>query len=183
MNAIGWRYRLRSRYGRWIYPIVRLLAALALLAPFPATAQSDERPGLFARQCGGCHDTVRDLLRDHADLVEGVLVGRESGQKLWIYLRRHFRERSREDIAIVHAELLRVAQGGGRFRTRCAICHESAGALARDSLILRDGQLRGRYSGRNIADYLQSHARIADAEEAAFFEGVLRRQMEREPGE
>lgn len=182
MNAFGWWHRLHSRYGRWIYPIVRLLAALALLAPLPAAAQSEAWQGLFARQCGGCHGTARDLLRDRADLVEGVLVGRESGQTLRIYLRRHFRERSREEIAVVHAELLRVAQGGGRFSRRCAVCHESAEALARDRLILRDGRLHGRYSGRDIANHLQSHARIAGAEEATFFEKVLRRQMAREQG-
>jgi mono/diheme cytochrome c family protein len=70
--------------------------------------------------------------------------------------------------------VLRVAQGRGRFIERCGICHQSAETLARDKLILVGGALRGRYTGRDMTTFLLRHG-TRDAEEAAFFERVLRR--------
>lgn len=94
-----------------------------------------------------------------------------------MFLGNHFGGRDEAVVATIHMELLRVARGGGSFRRQCAICHVSAEALARDSLILRDGDLFGRYSGRRIADFLPRHGRLATREDAAFFVDVLRRNL------
>ncbi|MEN8197625.1 MAG: hypothetical protein ABFS30_14095, partial [Pseudomonadota bacterium] len=120
---------------------------------------------------------AHDLLEEHPILKGGLLQGRRSGSDIRAFLGSHFGQRGEADIATIYMELLRIARGGGRFQQQCAICHVSAEKLARESLILRDGELYGRYSGRRIADYLIGHGRLAKQEDAAFFEQVLRRNL------
>jgi hypothetical protein len=61
-----------------------------------------------------------------------------------------------------------------RFRSECGRCHESAAALARESLALRDGVLVSRTSGLPITDFLSGHAGIKPAD-VPFFVEVLTR--------
>lgn len=158
--------------------LAALLLPLLLFLQDGARAQSVEWPGLFHQQCGACHDRAQDLLEQRAALQEGVLRGRESGRDIRAFIGDHFGRRTEADVTAVYAELLRVAQGGGRFQQQCAVCHVSAEMLAHDSLVLRDGELYGRYSGRRIADYLARHGRLAVQKDAAFFTDVLRRNLE-----
>jgi mono/diheme cytochrome c family protein len=154
-----------------------ILLAAMLLNPLPGAAQDDEWPGLYFEKCGRCHGDAHALLDERAVLRGDILVGRSSGKDLRAFLDRHFGRRDEEQVAKIYMELTRVAQGGGRFRQQCAICHVSAEALARESLVLRDGKLFGRYSGRRIADFLIGHGRLETSDDAAFFEEVLRRNM------
>ena len=158
-------------------PLFATLSILVALAPWTAMAQGAEWPGLYFEQCGNCHGSADELLKERAALKDGVLLGRRSGQDIRAFLGRHFGQRSEADVATIYMELLRIAVRGGRFKQQCAICHVSAEELARKSLILRDGELFGRYSGRPIADFLTRHGRLPTQEDAAFFEQVLRRNL------
>ena len=158
-------------------PLLATLSVLVALAPWTAMAQGAEWPGLYFEQCGNCHGSADALLEERAILKSGVLLGRSSNRDIQTFLGRHFGQRSEADVATIYMELLRVAKGGGRFKRQCAICHVSAEELARKSLILRDGELFGRYSGRPIADFLTRHGRLPTQEDAAFFEQVLRRNL------
>ncbi|MBE9553969.1 MAG: hypothetical protein IMF05_10945 [Proteobacteria bacterium] len=158
-------------------PLLATLSVLVALAPWTAMAQDAKWPGLYFEQCGNCHGSADALLEERAILKSGVLLGRSSNRDIRTFLGSHFGQRSSEDVDIVYREILRVARGGGRFKQQCAICHVSAEELARKSLILRDGELYGRYSGRRIADYLTGHGRLATQEDAVFFEQVLRRNL------
>jgi hypothetical protein len=71
------------------------------------------------------------------------------------------------------AEDARFAQDGGRFKERCGNCHGKVDTFAQKELVLVDGRLQGRYSGRDVAAYLLTHA-TRSQEEAAFFEHLLR---------
>ena len=163
-----------------------LALCAVLLGAVPAGAQSiewrepfggiDEQPGLFQEKCGRCHDRAGPLVRERLTLADDTLVSRESGRDLRVILPKHFGRRGADEVAAIYRELLRVARGRGWFEVRCGVCHESAEDLARDALILRDGALVGRYTGRDITDFLRRHG-TGSAEEAAFFEGVLRRQV------
>jgi mono/diheme cytochrome c family protein len=158
-----------------------ILALTAALMPYPAGAQESRWPGLYFERCGRCHGDAHALLEKRAELKDGALVGRRSRRNLKSFLGSHFGRRSEDEIATVYMELLRVAGGGGRFRQQCAICHVSAESLARESLVLRNGELFGRYSGRRIADFLVGHGRLSTRDDAAFFVEVLRRNMPAAP--
>jgi hypothetical protein len=153
------------------------LSVLAAVAPTPASAQNEEWQGLYYLQCGDCHGGAKELLETRIVLKGGLLLGRASNQDMRVFLGNHFGNRDKADVATIHMELLRVAKEGGRFQQQCAICHVKAEALARESLIWKDGALYGRYSGRRIGDYLTRHGRLATPDDAAFFEEVLRRNL------
>lgn len=157
--------------------LLAILSVLAAIAPAPASAQNEEWQGLYYRQCGHCHGGAKALLEMHIVLQGGLLLGRASNQDIGVFLGNHFGNRDEADVATIHMELLRVAKDGGRFQQQCAICHVQAEALARESLIWKDGALYGRYSGRRIGDYLTRHGRLATQDDAAFFEEVLRRYV------
>ncbi len=146
---------------------------LGLLAG-PAVAADDGPRGLFQERCGKCHERASPLVHETLRLEDGRLVRRKSGGDLSAFLKRHPRGLSATEQAAIYDALLAIAEYRGRVQLSCAICHGTARELARDYLVLRDGALMGRYSGRDMAEYLPGHARM-DAEDAAFFEDVLRR--------
>lgn len=136
--------------------------------------EKDEQPGLFRERCGACHEGAGVLAKQSLVVVDGVLFGKDSGRDIRDFLPGHFGRLTEPQLGAVYSALLRVVRDGGRFEARCAICHREATALAREKLILVDGQLRGRYTGRDIGAFLTGHG-TRNPEEAAFFEGVLRR--------
>ncbi len=159
---------------------MRRIALLALVAwgvlagwPSPA-AETVEQPGQFLKRCGACHEGAGKLAEQSLLVVDGVLIGKDSGRDIRDFLAGHVGGLTGAQLEAVYRALLRIAQGGGRFRERCAICHVEASALAREKLILVEGQLQGRYSGRDIATFLAGHG-TRDPEEAAFFDRLLRR--------
>ncbi len=181
MRNVARRHVLR------VLPLVAVLGLAPLFGPASAgptmerrepdpSEASQLRPGLFQDKCGGCHERAGALVREQTVVTGGALTGARSGQDLREFLRGHFGRPSAEEIEAIYAALLRIAQGKGRFHVRCGICHDSAEALARRALAVRDGMLLGRYTGRDIAEFLRGHG-TESAQEAAFFEGVLRRQL------
>ncbi len=148
-------------------------AVLGLLAGTVGAADDDAR-GLFQARCGKCHERAGPLVRETLRIEDSRLVRRGAGADLAAFLKRHPRGLSAAEQAAIYDALLAIAQYRGRFQESCAICHGTARELARDYLVLRDGALIGRYSGRDMAEYLPGHARM-DAVDAAFFEDVLRR--------
>lgn len=154
------------------FPILFVLAAACLA---PAAAAQDRPPrGLFQERCAGCHEGVGRLVEDRLVLEDGVLRGRYGGEDLRTFLRDHVDGLRPRQVERLYAVLLRVAQGRGRFQERCAICHVTAEDLVHERLILADGVLRGRYTGREVGEYLLRHG-TSSAEEAAFFERLLAR--------
>ena len=136
-------------------------------------------PGLFQERCSDCHGEAGDFAPAHLDFGQGTLRARRSGTALDDFLRRHpgrLNEAERSDLI---ATLAMIVTTGGQFRQRCAVCHGHAERFARSHLVIRDGRLRGRYSGRDIAAFLPGHGRL-DAEGAAFFDTVLRRFAQKE---
>lgn len=158
-----------------IFPTIAFLASV--LAATSGGAQTNDYDGIYFERCGKCHGTAEALFDRKAVLRDGKVVGRRSGRDLRVFLGSHFARRDRAEIDRIYMELLRFARDGGRFKQQCAICHVSAESLARESLVLRKGELFGRYSGRRITDFLQGHGRLATPEDAAFFDKVLRRNL------
>lgn len=94
-----------------------------------------------------------------------MLKGVNSGREVAGFLRQHAGGLNTEEIALFVDVFTRQVESGGFYRERCDICHDRAYELARLRLIIRDGRLVGRYTGRDMAVFLPDHARMT-ADEA-----------------
>lgn len=149
-------------------------AAVALqLSVGEAAAEEGRRPlhALFEERCGRCHERSGDLAREGLVIEDGRLLIRETGGHVLDFLLRHYGRLSRAQAQAFYDNFLRQVLGAGRFKERCAICHVRASELVRD-LVIEDGRLFGRYSGRRTGEFLLGHARL-EAAEANFFYRTL----------
>jgi mono/diheme cytochrome c family protein len=142
-----------------------------------AAAGSSDPHALFEQQCGACHGHAGQLARDALVVVGGQLRTRSSNLELGQFLRRHSRSLSEEGAAVLQDMFLRQIEFGGLFQERCRICHDRASQLARKELIIEGDRLRGRYSGRDIREFLLGHGRLTP-EEAETVDRMLRWQLE-----
>jgi mono/diheme cytochrome c family protein len=132
--------------------------------------------GLYFERCGACHGPAGQLTQVGLAFDGDVLRTRRAQVDLREFLRDHRGGLAASEIETVVGELRRVAQGRGRFQEKCGICHPSARTLARNKLVIRDGTLVGRYTGRDMGTYLAGHGRIAE-KDIPFFIGVLTRVL------
>jgi len=133
-----------------------------------------ERPGLYRERCARCHGEAGTFAKERLGMVDGVLRSRRSGRAVRVLLRGHPGAPDLEEISALVTALGDIVQGGGQFERRCAICHGSARSFASRQLLVSDGRVQGRWSGRDVERYLGDHARL-DATGAAFFTVLLRR--------
>lgn len=157
-----------------------LLTAVAVPAT-PTLAQSLDPHALYERSCGGCHEEhARDFAETQLDLADGTVVGRGSGAPLGTILARGHGGLEAREVEVLVAHLSAIAHAGGLFRTKCRICHDRAVDVARRQLIVRDGRLVGRYTGRDIPAFLTKHGRLT-ADEVPRIVDMLRRQLQSAP--
>lgn len=131
---------------------------------------------LFADHCGRCHGHAGPFARESLKLQNGEVVGRKSGVPVRAFLPTHMGKPSKTTIdVLVDTFRLQLARAG-LYQDRCTICHARAKKLARSKLIIRDGQLVGRYSGADTAAFLSGHGRLT-ADEAIMVERMFRWQI------
>jgi len=153
-------------------PVKTIGAIFALIAGISAAVGQ----GLYFEHCGACHGPAGQLTQDGLVFDGEVLRTRRAQVDLRDFLHSHRGSLSTSEIQTVVGELHRVAQGRGRFQEKCGICHPSARTLALNKLVIRDGVLVGRYSGRDMDTYLAGHGRLVAAD-VPFFVGVLTRVL------
>lgn len=169
-----------TRPHRWHRPAAFALLVACLLATGGRAAEWGQwspypsRPGLFQERCARCHDEAGSFAKTDLKFEEGVLRARRSGKDLRAFLPGHPGRLDEAEREAMVATLTAIVTSGGQFQQRCAICHGHAEAFAGAQLVIRDGRLRGRYSGRDVEIFLPGHGRL-DAEGAAFFATVLSR--------
>ncbi len=61
------------------------------------------------------------------------------------------------------------------YEARCAYCHGEAVELVRSRLVMRDGRVLGRKSGRRVKEFLSYHGRLRDDEVTMMIEELTRR--------
>lgn len=150
---------------------------LCLLAWLAGTAAAADGPhALFEDRCGRCHGHAGPFVAKAIVLREGEAVTRQDGEPLAAFLRGHRGRLTADEVALLTAHMTRIAERNGLFRAKCGACHENARQLAHDRLILRDGRVMGRYSDRDMAEFLPTHGR-ATAAEAAIILAMLREQL------
>jgi cytochrome c5 len=159
---------------KWIGYIGGLGLSLCMT---PALAQQLDPHKIYEGSCAGCHaphagDFVFDTLR----LTKDGLAGRSSGKSVDAYLKAGHGNLSAAEADILLDHLLSIQNSGRVFHDKCKICHVSPVELAQLELVLRDDRLVGRYSGRDILQFLEGHGRLAPAEIPIVAE-VLQRQL------
>lgn len=174
---------MTARHPKRIYRLRAVSAALvafsAICAPAPVAAQTADPHALYETRCAGCHvPHARDLAQDSLELKDGNVVLKKSATPLADFLTHHPRKPlTGEEADVLVKNLAAMLQTGFLFQEKCIVCHERASVMARLRLIEKDGVLKGRYTGQDIAQFLNSHGRLTDAE-AAIIVSMLRRQLE-----
>lgn len=151
----------------------RVLAGVALLlaAVSPALAGGLDLHWLWDDRCAQCHGHSADFAR-RLTWREGELVlAHPIGDPLR-FLRHHYPAQA--EVEPLYRMLQAEAATPPRFRKACAGCHDSAAALARESISFEGSRPIVRRSGLGLGEALARHRGI-DAEARAFYEALLTR--------
>lgn len=127
---------------------------------------------LFEARCLRCHGHAGAFAADRLHIEDGRVVG-SGGLDVAKFLGSHAGGLTAEERDLFVQVFRRQVEAGGFYAQRCRSCHDRAYDLARSKLFLRDDVLVGRYSGRDIANFLTGHARLS-AQEAAEMTDALR---------
>lgn len=159
---------------------VRALAQAPTQAPAPSLSQDPHT--VYEQRCGGCHNEHgADLARQKLKLVSQQVVVAHSGRDLEQLLKKHHGVRLAAGEWQALAALFKLGMAtGGVYQLRCARCHDQAVKLAREKLVLSDGRLVLRGSGKEIAAFLAGHGETQSAEMAHLLQ-ALRFHVETAP--
>lgn len=153
------RYTWRCfRFGLFALPV------LFLSPPMIAQSQIVDPHALFEDKCGRCHGHAGAFALEKLTIAKGEVVGQRSGKVVLKTLASHFGRLADSEARQVVDMFRRQIEVGGLYQSKCRICHDPAKDLARRTLIMRNGQLFGRYSGRPVVDLLSYHGRLRDDE-------------------
>ena len=144
-------------------------ALLTVLAALPqlTAAQSAEALDFHARfeeRCFSCHGHSGPFIRDHLQIDDTGAIVTENGRSVDALLDRHAGGLDEAEKPLFLSVFRKQIETGGLFRDKCIMCHDRAYELARLKLILRDGQVMGRYSDRDIGTFLLNHGRLTPEE-------------------
>lgn len=154
-----------------------LVSAVPFLLPASPGGATDLHR-FWEQTCGDCHAHAGPFAQRYLTVKDGRLQGGHHKDDLLVFLGNH--HLPPDLVQPMYGMLLAQASTAPRFKERCGRCHDSAADLARESLVSRDGVLRGRESGRPVADFLPRHAKLGlTPDEVVFFTDLLAR-VERE---
>ena len=142
-----------------------------------ASAQGGDPHQLYEQRCAGCHVAHAGTFA-HESLItsEGGVFGRNSNEELGAFLRAGHGNLSAKEIETIIEHLISILRSGRLFRKKCRICHDRAVIFARRKLIIKDGELIGRYTKRRIRQFLLNHGRL-NADELPVLLDALKRQL------
>ena len=157
--------------------MISILLGLAITGSPALQAQDLDPHALYEGSCARCHESHAGEFVPKGLVRRGErILGRESGKELRAFLAAGHGRLAPGEVDAMVAHLAFILEAGGLFRDKCLICHDRAVVLARRELILRDGRLIGRYTGRDIAVFLENHGRL-DGDEVATILNMLERQL------
>jgi len=151
---------------------IRTVLAMLLTTALAQAQPASDPHLLFEGKCLTCHGHAGPFARDHLLLGDTGLTT-SKGIPLRDFLSRHMSGLPDKDIAALHTLFRQNLTSGALFERNCRFCHDRARNFARLNLILRDDRLVGRYSGRDVAQFLPGHGRLGPADARAMLE-VLR---------
>ncbi|MDH3580935.1 MAG: hypothetical protein OEM91_09965, partial [Hyphomicrobiales bacterium] len=147
-------------------PLVLALFVNFVLAQSAGLGQSIDPHAVFEERCSRCHtehgaDFARKSLSIAAD---GTVVSKASREPVARLLDGHAGDPSPAEIAALIDMFARQLGSAGLFRRKCVNCHKRAVTLARRMLVVREGDLVGRYTGNRMTAFLANHGRLEDNE-------------------
>lgn len=151
-------------------------AFLAIATPIAAQDASDPH-AIYESRCARCHQPhASDLARASLTLHNGVVVMRSSGAPLELFLDQHPRGLPRTEANMLLRQFGAMLETGFLYQDKCVACHDRASTLARLRLFERNGVLEGRYTHRDISEFLRNHGRL-NAQEVDIIMGMFHRQL------
>lgn len=148
-----------------------------------AQGQAIDPHRLYEQKCARCHEPhAGDFARKRLKRVDGQTVGAENGLELRAFLSRGHGRLTAAELDVMVEQLTRITLSGALYQRKCLTCHERAVVLARRELEIKEGRLAGRYSGRDMAEFLARHGRLAPDEVAPML-ATLRRLVETKPAD
>ncbi len=155
--------------GRWVLLLI-------FLSGFAAAQQIDPH-AVYEQDCAGCHAPhAGEFVFDKLKLLNDSLVAKKTGQPVSVLLESGHGGLSPAETEAILDLFLNIRQSGRLFFEKCRICHINAKELARINLIVRDDRLMGRYTGRDIAEFLLDHGRL-ELNEITIMVEVLKRHL------
>jgi hypothetical protein len=149
-----------------------LAMLLVLITPLQSSARTIDLHAYWDDRCAECHGHSAAFARRFLTVKDGRLQGRHHVHDLQRFLMNHYLPP--DMVAPVTAMLMAQVTTEPRFEKQCGRCHDTAAALARKALTLRDGVLINRATGKPTAEFLKGHQGLSAAE-VPFFVGVLMR--------
>ena len=116
-------------------------------------------------------------MRERLKRRSGRIVSDDTGRDLHQFLVGGHGKLDAGGVDALIAHFTNILTSGPIYRDHCLICHDRAVDLARRRLVLRNGVLFGRYTGRSIVDFLINHGRL-EGDEIPKTVDMLRRQLE-----
>lgn len=154
-----------------------LMAPIIMLTSLgAASTDTFDLHWFWDQRCEDCHGHAAEFARNFLTVENGKLVGRHHRDDLLLFLKNHGVPEPR--VKPIYDMLLAQTGADSRFKDKCGGCHKTAAGLVRDTLVVQDGMLRGRNSGRPVADFLKRHGKLKP-DEVPFFVNLLTR-VERE---
>ncbi len=145
--------------------ILLIIAGAALLSVPQSSAQELNGHAIYERACNQCHERhAGDFAHATLTLKNDAAVSLRTGKNVENYLFGGHGNLTSDEAAAMSALLAYILGNDGLFHSHCRICHGPARFLARSKLFLKDGVLIGRYTGRNIQEFLYGHGRVSKDE-------------------
>lgn len=136
-----------------------------VLAAFPARAQHIDPHALYEEKCAKCHEPhAGEYVSKDLEIADGSVVGKKTGRPVVQTLETGHGRLSATEVTVMTEFLTRIASSDRLFLKKCRICHSNAKELARLDLVIRNDRLWGRYTGRDIAQFLENHGRLTPDE-------------------
>ncbi len=161
---------------RFPYLIALALGAMVCFEN-AAFAQSHDPHRLYEQRCTRCHEAhAGPFVANNLILRDGQAVGRQNGKEVNRFLQRGHGHLATDEVAVMADHLIAILKAGALYHNKCRFCHERAMKLARTKLLLNRQKITGRYTGHDIAEYLERHGRL-EADEIAVILEMLKRQL------
>lgn len=158
-----------------------ILVAAIIIAAGNAAADSIDPHQVYEQKCTRCHeDHARAFADTHLLLRGDRVVGLKRGRDLETFLDKGHGNLEPVEVIPLVAHLRSVTGAAGLYQAKCKMCHEPAVDFARLNLIMDGGNLQGRYSKADIAEFMVHHGRINETEHVTIMD-ALKRQLETKP--
>jgi len=145
--------------------LISLLVCFKLSIATCVVAETIDPHRLYEDQCSGCHAAhAGEFVHGSLDYSRGGAIGRKTSKGLRAFLTEGHGGLNAQQIDALLDLFLGIHNRGRVFHDKCRICHDRATELARSRLIIIDGRLMGRYSGRDIEEFLSRHGRLEGRE-------------------